>query len=441
MNKIRNIIIILILIILIILVSIVLLNLKNNPENNISISEGDVGEVIEITNEIKNVDNIDTFKTVEQCIQKYYNIINNESSLFYGRNDEGEFEKIISDNEIKKMRLNLLSQEYIENKNININNIYQYMNTMEEQGTVIALKMKEIVNVPIEKYLVQAMIIDFNYNVLDEFYIIVNLDVINNTFSIEPILDEYNNIEEIQINNINKEIKSNNENNYKREIYTYEDRAKDYILTYKRLALSQPEILYNYMNEEYRNKRWRTVENFNKYIAENKNDIMKIRFNEYLVNVEENFTQFVCKDQYENYYIFDEILPMQFDLKLDTYTLTTENFIKTYKEANDIERVQLNVDKFVKMINSHDYINIYDYLSEGFKENYFRTESEFEEYIKSIFYRYNKVTYKDVTKKGSDIYIATIQIEDFTGENTEIKEFNIIIQLIDETNFVMSFEI
>lgn len=441
MNKIRNIIIILILIILIILVSIVLLNLKNNPENNISISEGDVGEVIEITNEIKDVDNIDTFKTVEQCIQKYYNIINNESSLFYGRNDNGEFEKIISDTEIRKMRLNLLSQEYIENKSIDTSNIYQYINTMETQGTVIALKMKEIINVPIEKYLVQSIIIDFDYNVLDEFYIIVNLDVINNTFSIEPILDEYNNIEEIQIDNTNKEIQSNKDNNYKREIYTYEDRAKDYILTYKRLALSKPEILYNYMDEEYRNKRWRTVENFKKYITENRNDIIKIRFNEYLVNVEENFTQIVCKDQYENYYIFDEILPMQFDLKLDTYTLITENFIKTYKESNDIERVQLNVDKFVKMINSHDYINIYDYLSEGFKENYFRTENEFEEYIKSIFYRYNKVTYKDVTKKGSDIYTATIQIEDFTGENSEIKEFNIIIQLIDETNFVMSFEI
>lgn len=441
MNKIRNIIIILILIILIILVSIVLLNLKNNPENNISISEGDVGEVIEITNEIKDVDNIDTFKTVEQCIQKYYNIINNESSLFYGRNDNGEFEKIISDTEIRKMRLNLLSQEYIENKSIDTSNIYQYINTMETQGTVIALKMKEIINVPIEKYIVQSIIIDFDYNVLDEFYIIVNLDVINNTFSIEPILDEYNNIEEIQIDNTNKEIQSNKDNNYKREIYTYEDRAKDYILTYKRLALSKPEILYNYMDEEYRNKRWRTVENFKKYITENRNDIIKIRFNEYLVNVEENFTQIVCKDQYENYYIFDEILPMQFDLKLDTYTLITENFIKTYKESNDIERVQLNVDKFVKMINSHDYINIYDYLSEGFKENYFRTENEFEEYIKSIFYRYNKVTYKDVTKKGSDIYTATIQIEDFTGENSEIKEFNIIIQLIDETNFVMSFEI
>lgn len=441
MNKIRNIIIIVILIILIILISIVLLYLKNNPEDNINISEGDVGEVIEITNEIKEVDNIDKFKTVEQCIQKYYNIINNESSLFYGRNDDGEFEKIISDTEIRKMRLNLLSQEYIENNNINTNNIYQYIDTIETQGTVIALKMKEIINNPIEKYLVQAIIIDYNYNVLDEFYIIVNLDVINNIFSIEPILDEYNNIEEIQINNTNKEIKNNNDNNYKREIYTYEDRAKDYILTYKRLALSKPEILYNYMDEEYRNKRWRTLENFKKYITDNKDEIIKIRFKEYLVNVEESFTQFVCKDQYENYYIFDEIIPMKFNLKLDTYTVITENFIKTYKEANDIERVQLNVDKFVKMINSHDYINIYDYLSEGFKENYFKTESEFEAYIKSIFYRYNKVTYKDITKKGSDIYTANIQIEDLTGENSEIKEFNIIIQLIDETNFVMSFEI
>lgn len=439
MNKIRNVIIILIIIIIIIVM--ILLNLKSNDNTDIQNLDGDVGEVIEITNEIEDVDDIAKFKTVEQCIQRYYNIINNESSLFYGKNDDGNFEKIMTDSQIKNKRLNLLSEEYIENNNIDTNNIYQYIKIMEEQGTVVALKMKEIINVPIEKYIVQAIVIDFNYKVLDEIYIIVNLDVINNTFSIEPILDEYNSIDEIKISNINKEIESNDDNEYSKDNYTYENRAREYFITYKRLALSKPEILYNYMEKEYRNKRWNNLDNFKKYIEENKNNIIKTKLNEYLVNVEQDYTQFVCKDQYENYYIFDEKLPMQFNLKLDTYTLTTEKFKETYKKANDIEKVQLDVDKFIKMMNSHDYINIYKYLSEGFKENYFKTEEQFEQYIKSIFYKYNKVTYKDITKKGSDIYTASIQIEDLTGENNEIKEFNIIIQLIDEENFIMSFGI
>lgn len=439
MNKIRNVIIILIIIIIIIVM--ILLNLKSNDNTDIQNLDGDVGEVIEITNEIEDVDDIAKFKTVEQCIQRYYNIINNESSLFYGKNDDGNFEKIMTDSQIKNKRLNLLSEEYIENNNIDTNNIYQYIKIMEEQGTVVALKMKEIINVPIEKYIVQAIVIDFNYKVLDEIYIIVNLDVINNTFSIEPILDEYNSIDEIKISNINKEIESNDDNEYSKDNYTYENRAREYFITYKRLALSKPEILYNYMEKEYRNKRWNNLDNFKKYIEENKNNIIKTKLNEYLVNVEQDYTQFVCKDQYENYYIFDEKLPMQFNLKLDTYTLTTEKFKETYKKSNDIEKVQLDVDKFIKMMNSHDYINIYKYLSEGFKENYFKTEEQFEQYIKSIFYKYNKVTYKDITKKGSDIYTASIQIEDLTGENNEIKEFNIIIQLIDEENFIMSFGI
>lgn len=444
MKKIRNIIIILILVILIILISIVLLNLKRNDDSNLIFlgnNIGDVGEVIEITNEIEDVNNIATFKTVEKCIQKYYNILNNESSLFYGRSENGEFEKIVTDTEIRKMRLDLLSQDFISNKNIKLDNIYEYIDTMEEQSTIIALKMKQIINNQTEKYLVEAIAINFDYKVLDSFYIIVNLDVINNTFSIEPILDNYDNINQIKISNNNKEIESNDDNNFKRDVYNYEEIAKDYFLTYKRLALSKPQILYGYMDKEYKNKRWGNETNFIKYVEENKSDILKQRFTEYLVNVEENMIQFVCKDQYGNYYIFNETLPMQFDFKLDTYTIITDNFKNAYDKANDIERVQLDIDKFIKMINARDYMNIYNYMSDNFKQSYFKTESEFEEYAKSRFFRYNNVTYTNITKKGSDIYTANLQITDLTGENNEIKQFNIVIQLKDETEFYMSFEV
>ena len=438
MNKIKNIIIIVIFIILILILSILLLYLKQNNGNNIGISYGDPGETIEITNEYEDVNSMTNFKSVEQCIQKYYNMLNNKASQFYERNDNDEYVKI-SDIKIKKMRLNLLSEEYINKNNITSDNIHKYLKTMDEQSTVIALKMKKIVNIPVEKYVVHAITVNFDNEILDEFYIFVNLDIDNQTFSIEPILEKYDSIEEIETSNSNKSIEINDNNKYSEDVYNYEKMAKNYFLTYKRLALSKPEILYNYMETEYKNKRFGGVEVFKSYVIENREEIEKLKFTEYLVNNKEDILQFVCKDQYDNLYIFDEITPMQFHLKLDTYTLITDKFEQTYKKSDDIKKVQLNIDKIIKMINAYDYINIYNYLSDGFKENYFRTESEFKEYIKSSFFRYNKVSYKDVSKRGTNIYVATIEVSDLTEESSEMKELSIIIQLNDELDFEMSF--
>lgn len=441
MSKIRNIIIILVLIILIIFISIILLYLKQNNEANTEELEGDVGEVIEITDQIEDVDNIGTFKSVELCIQKYYNMLNNESESFYGRNDDGQYERIVNDAKIRQMRLSLLSEEYIDKNNVNTNNIYQYIKTMNEPCTVIALKMKKMVNIPIEKYIVQAIVINYSYEVLDESYIIVNLDTENRTFSIEPISDNYNNIEDIKNINSNIAIQENDNNSYSPIVYNYEEIASNYFLTYKRLLLSKPEILYEYMDNEYRNKRWGSEENFKDYVTEYKNEITKLRFTEYLVNNKEDITQIVCKDQYGNLYIFNETLPMQFNLQLDTYTITTDNFRETYQNAEDEVKVQLDIDKFIKMINARDYMNVYNHIAEGFKNNYFNTKEEFEEYAKSFFFRYNKVTYKNIEKKGENIYITYLQIADLTEESNDIKELNVIVQLIDENNFIMSFEI
>ena len=442
MSKIRNIIIILILLILIIIISIFLLNIKQNDVDNAIYSEdGDIGDVIEITNQVEDVKDITTFKTVELCVQKYYNMLNDESSNFYGRNEDGSYVKVVSDAEIKQMRLDLLSDEFIENNNINLNNISKYINSINEQGTVVALKMKEIVNNPIEKYIVQGILISFNNEVLNEFYICVNLDIINQTFSIEPILDEYEDIDEIKTNNTNKTIEINDNNKYSRDVYDYEDMARNYFLTYKRLALAKPELLYNYMDTEYKNKRFGNESVFKKYIVDNTEEIQGLRLTEYLVNYEENITQFVCKDQYENLYIFDELLPMQFSLKLDTYTLTTDNFRETYEKSNDIEKVQLNIDMFIKMINRHDYISSYNCISEGFRNNYFKTQEDFENFILNNFFLYNKCEYKNYEKKGSNIYVFTIQLTDLTEESSEIKEMNIIMQLNDDLDFEMSFGI
>ena len=79
MDKLKKYMIILVIvIILIIAILLVLLKINiNNNENKSKNSDGDIGESIEITNKIEDVTDISDFKSVENCIQKYYNMINN----------------------------------------------------------------------------------------------------------------------------------------------------------------------------------------------------------------------------------------------------------------------------------------------------------------------------------------------------------------------------
>ena len=132
---------------------------------------------------------------------------------------------------------------------------------------------------------------------------------------------------------------------------------------------------------------------------------------------------------------------MDYTMTLDTYTLDNDVFIETYEKSTDEKRIQMNVDKFIQMINRHDYITSYNCISEGFKNNYFNTQEKFENYIKNIFFNYNKFEFKNITKKGSNLYTCDLNITDLTGENTEIKTVTIIMQLNDNLDFKMSFSI
>ena len=141
MKKILSVMIILVILIIFIILLIFYLN-KGNLENiNIGSSIGDEGEIIEITNKIEDIDNNTDFKIIENCIQQYYDMNNNNNSNFFSYGEEGEYEKIFSNEEINQMRLDLLSDEYINKNNIDLNNINQYIKITDEKSIVIALKM------------------------------------------------------------------------------------------------------------------------------------------------------------------------------------------------------------------------------------------------------------------------------------------------------------
>ena len=143
--------------------------------------------------------------------------------------------------------------------------------------------------------------------------------------------------------------------------------------------------------------------------------------------------EYVAKDQFENLYIFNEDEEKTIKIKFDTYTIPTDNFKKTYNTATDEKKVQMNIDKFIQMINRHDYRTSYNCIADSFKNNYFKTQEEFQNYIKNNFYKYNKFEFKSCEKKAADIYVCKVQL------TVGIKEINVIMQLGDNLDFKMSF--
>lgn len=441
MKKIRNIIIVLVafIIILIAIINLVKFNKVDDTQQQDVLGE-DIEDIPEITNEIANVTSNSKFNTVQQCIQQYYNVVNNKSTSFYSQDEYGNYIQIISDEDIDQLRLNLLSEEYISRNDINLNNIDRYITIVDESVIVVALKMKELINVPIEKYVVYGVIINLDYEVLDDFYIYVNLDTKNSTFSIEPITNNYNSIEEISFENTNQTIEVNDANQYKQIIFSYEDTARAYFSVYKKIILSAPQILYNYLDAEYRESRFGSLEEFEKYIEKNQEEILGAQLKKYLVNNYSDYNEFVCMDQYQNLYIFDETNPMDFTLKLDTYTIPTENFTTTYQSASTQDKVMMNVDKWVQMLNNRDYTAAYNVLNETFRNNTFGSEEKFEAVMREKLPLHYAVEYNKFSEEGKT-YLLDITLTDITQKSEDSISISIFMQLNDDLDFVMSFSI
>lgn len=426
-------------IIIIIAIIIVLINkdINDNLESDFVETEFEQIDTYESQKEIIQVDNRNKYYALEKILNTYLYYIKEMKGII----DFQKYDDIEVKNDGVSRLYNILDSEYISEFNVKKeklqDKIKEYSNYKLEIQKMYVYEKSSSINI----YFVYFSIDNENINLL------IKTDSENMTFSI--FLDDYMkeksygidmNVKEINISD--SEIEKNNDNQYKYINITDEYMVVQYVNSLKNNLNKDMEYVYNnLMEKEYREKRFRTSDIFFKYVEDNKEVLQNIKPIKYMVNYYEDYTEYICVDQYQNYYIFRENTIMDYTFKLDTYTLTTDKFKEEYKNADIYEKVQLNIDKFIKMINAHDYINAYDYLSDSFKNNYFNTEEEFEDYAKSFFFKYNNVKYNDLSEKGNNIYMCNLQLTDLTEEDNELKDFNIIIQLKDNMDFVLSFDV
>ena len=207
------------------------------------------------------------------------------------------------------------------------------------------------------------------------------------------------------------------------------------------------------MSKEYREKRFVNLENFKKYVENNKEEIKNIDITQYLVNGLEDYTEYVGKDQYGNLYIFKEKAVMDYTIELDDYTLDYEDkeFLEEYNSSTDQYKVANNINKIVKMINNRDYLSIYNVLDETFRETEFGSIEKFEEYMRRAFPEHYEVNYEKFDKEDEGIYsqniiLTEIMIKDEDdeyqeGDEGDIVQKTILMKIGDNTDFTISFNI
>ena len=440
MKKLKLIIILLIILTIIVLVSLLFVNKKE--ESEITDSETPENLEVEIEEEVAEVllERSDYF-TVDTCLREYLNILNINNSMYYGYNENEEYVCLASEAEKKENIYNLLSEKHIKENNITVNNLYKNISPLEEKVLFSILDMKNLQNSKLKTYAVHFIIQNMiDYSIIDEQYVIVNIDENNLTFSIEPLDKVYENIDEIKVNHF-EEIISKKENNiFNYPTMTNEDIAREYLSLYKKITLGSPKTMYNLLDEEYKDTRFGSLAQYIEYVAQNSQNIKTAIVDKYQIVEQDEYTQYIIIDKNGNYYIFNEVGVMDYNVILDTYTVDSPQFIEKYNSANAQGRMALNLQKFFDAIESNDYNYAYNCLSDGFKNNNFASLESFESYIKGICYSDLEISYEQFEEK-SGLYTYKIIITNLDDNNPSTIEKTFIMQLNEGTDFELSFNV
>ena len=347
--------------------------------------------------------------------------------------------------------LKMLATDYKEKYKINKENVLKIKTDIpmlkgkEEYKTILTSAIGAEVEKNIYVYIVKGVGRVTGTEKRFEYNILIEIDEEEATYAIYP--DQYikdKEYDKLKIGStinydVNKIIRNDN-NEFMYDTESDKKIANSYFSNYSELLEYYPEEAYNRLDSEYKNARYKSLEAFKEYVSKISYTIYTMNINKYKVHKTDNYTDYLCTDQYNNYYIFREKDGiMNYTVFLDSYTVDLDVFKENYEKASDEEKVSLNVGKFKQMLNTKDYNTIYNKLNETFRKNNFSTVSKLEEYLKKNTYEINSIKVENKTQQN-DYYVCECTLVDQT--NTEqTKKMTIMIKLLDNNNFSMSFSI
>ena len=415
MEKLMKIIIILFIIIVLLIGGVLYLLKKSDNSNENEVNININSEDFEITgsDELNEVESTNLVFNIKQCIQYYIDYIN--------------------DNNYKAV-MKVSDENYIKSNNITEENIKNKSSKFMESSYFIDKTYEKNVTVDKSIYYIYGRLVNSEtYENIDNVNFTVIIDSQNQTFSVIPEVMENSNF------NYNLNIKYDN-NDYYNE-YTYKNFSDSEILDeyfsyYKNLVIKQPEKAFDLLDSEYKKIRFNnSVDMYKEYLTNI--DLERVYPENFILDYKENCKEYVVIDKNGLYYIIDEIKPMNISFKLDTYSIMSEKFKETYDKGKDSERVTLNIDKWLKMIQNKDYYNAYNTLDETFRNTYFGNINNFKQYIDQNYGKQFEYEMETTKEYSTNIYIQTVKI----SQNGEEKEFNFVIKLLEDRKFILSFQI
>lgn len=429
MKNIKIYILIVIIIIIIIIASMIFIinklwDKEEILQNEIDDKEELIVNIDIINKEIKYVDERNEYFAVQTCVQKYLqNIFVEDEQILY----------------------NILDKAYINENNITIANVLENIDESRKYQEEIVLDIDKMYTIKNQNdlcvYFIYGKIGESYENLQQDFYVMVRFDKTNDTFSIYPYkyMKKHNYLN-LQINDTIEEeftsIEKNDNNHYQYQIIDDEEISKEYFYNYINKMKYNTKKAYEMLDKEYKEKRFDTFEKFDKYIK----NMDFIRIDTYAIKKEDGYTQYICKDVYGREYIFKETAIMQYTVMMDTYTLDNDTIRSKYASDSNRNRALYNIDKFIQMLNMQDYESAYKVLDNSFKENNFKTQQEFENYMKQHTFKYNEVTYNQYSNKISSLHTYDIQLTDISKQSQEVYNITITVKLLEDTKFSLSFE-
>lgn len=419
--------IICLLIVLVILLVAIIIARKN--QNTIEYYDYDYPEE---TFYVESVKDASKFYTIKGIVTQYEEMIIYEQSesLYYN-----------------------LSSNYIEDNSITVDNVLSKVSNVSfdneideftEIDTVINKMYVMETDDGINDYFVSGyIVVSKDYSNKIDIALMIETDDINYTFQIYPYeymeKKGYVDIKEgDQITIETEEITANDYNTFTYQTVTDETIIGDYFRLYKYNAIyGDASYSYEFLDKEYREKKFGSLEAYKEYISNNIVELIKSTISKYDVKTDGDDVRYICIDQNGKYYIFTASSIMDFDVILDTYTIDLPEFTEKYNSATDQQKVALNIDKFMQAINAKDYKYAYNCLANSYKNNYFKTQAEFETYAKENFYGSSTVGYSEFGVQGDYYTYSVVLTDEETGEQ---KNKTFIIQLGEGTEFVLSFD-
>lgn len=437
MSKLEKIIFILAIIIVLIILVIMGIIYFNRGEVVYNIDEvGNDDTTEEIDSTIQYVTTRNDYYAVETCVNKFY--------IYYMSLFDSEEADIDDEEENKEYLYNMLDEDYINFKNITLNNIETKLEEIKQSDVNVNKMYVSQKSQNIYLYLVQGRIREKSSEEIKDFEVLIKIDTSNKTFSV--YLEDYiqQNLSDIKLGQeINMQVSDSVENK-KINIYDYEiinDEAyvQDLFAKFKKEILYDRQLVYNNLNEEYREKRFGDFSTFETYAKNNVRNNIIMKLSKYQKTKYEDYTEYVCIDQNENYYIFNENSVMNYNVILDTYTVNLPEYIKKYDSATDQVKVGMNIERAITAIEAKDYKYVYNKLDETFKNNYFNTIEKFSTFINNNFYEENTIEYLEFKNLGG-IYTYSLNIMD-SDDLEKVNKITFIMKLEENRDFTMSFGI